>query len=103
MLNQTIIVVGVGARRTISFEISDEITSDHNVVWKLLNDAKIDDTSMDLACDKDDVCKFLKEKGVYMPGIIPRKDAIVMLNTIKGEPILAHHKFGRECWNRTRK
>jgi hypothetical protein len=102
MLDQTIIAVGAGARRTISFEITDEITSGHKVVWKLLNDAKIDDASMDLACGREDACKFLK-KGVYMPGINPRKDVIVMLNTIKGEPILAHHKFGRECWNRTRK
>jgi hypothetical protein len=69
----------------------------------LLNDAKIDDTSMDLACDKEDVCKFLKEKGVYMPGMNPRKEAIVMLNTIRDEPILEHHKFGHERWKRTRK
>lgn len=103
MLNQIIIAAGAGAMRTISFEITDEITSDHKVVWKLLNDAKIDDTSMDPACDKENVCKFLKEKGVYMPGINPRKDAIVRLNSIKDEPTSEHHKFGRECWKRSRK
>jgi hypothetical protein len=65
MLNQTIIAVGAGARRTISFEITDEITSDHKVVWKLLNDAKIDDTSMDLACGREDVCKFFKKRRIY--------------------------------------
>jgi len=86
----------VDVRRTISFEITDERTPDPLVVRKLLNDAKIDDTSMDAAYDKEDVHKFLKEKGIYRLGINQRKGSIVKLNTIGGESILEHHKFGHE-------
>jgi hypothetical protein len=74
----------VEVRRPISFGITDERIPDHKGVRKLLNDAKI----------KEDVYKFLKEKGLYSPGINQRTDSIVKPNTIRGESILEHHRFG---------
>lgn len=97
------IAVDVETKKPVAFEITDERTSDQKMARPLLKNMKMDDALMDAAYDKEDVYKLLKEKDVYRPGINPRKDAKITPNTIRGESILEHNKFGHESWKDTHK
>ena len=49
---------------------------------------------MDTAYDKEDVCEFLKIKGVYWPGINPRTDVIVKPDLLRVEATSERRKSG---------
>ena len=61
------------------------------------------DTLMDAGYDREEVYKFLEEKGINKPGINPRKDAIVNPKTVRSDSILEHNKLGHESWKKLHK
>ncbi len=92
------VAVDVETRRPITFEIIDERTTDQEMVKPLLDDVKVKDALMDGAYDKEDVFKFMKGKGMEMPGIKIRKNAIVKADTERGEFVLEFKKYGYDGW-----
>jgi hypothetical protein len=94
------LAVDVETKKPVAFEITDERVSDHKMVKPLLKNTKIEEALMDAGYDKEEVYKFLEEKGVKRPGINPRKDAIVNPKTVRSESILEHDKFGHESWKK---
>jgi hypothetical protein len=97
------LAVDVETKKPVAFEITDERVSDHKMVTPLLKNVKMKDTLMDAGYDKEEVYKFLEEKGIIRPGINPRKDAIVNPKTIRSDSILGHDKFGHESWKNLHK
>jgi len=92
------VAVDVETRRPITFEITDERITDQDMVKPLLTDIKLKDSLMDGAYDKEEVFKFLKEKGVAMPGIKIRKNAIVKAGSERAESVLEFKKYGFDSW-----
>jgi len=92
------VAVDVETRRPITFEITDERITDQDMVKPLLTDIKLKDSLMDGAYDKEEVFKFLKEKGVAMPGIKIRKNAIVKAGSERAESVLEFKKYGCDSW-----
>jgi hypothetical protein len=94
------IAVDVKTRRPITFEITDERITDQEMVEPLLKDIKLKDALMDGGYDKEKVFKFLKEKGVAMPGIKIRKNAIVKADSARAESVLEFQKYGYNSWKK---
>ena len=92
------VAVDVETRRPITFEITDERITDQDMVKPLLTDIKLKDSLMDGAYDKKEVFKFLKEKGVAMPGIKIRKNAVVKTGSERAESVLEFKKYGYDSW-----
>ena len=90
----------VEPRRPITFEITDERVTDQEMVRPLLNDIKLEDSLMDGAYDKEEVFKFMKEKGVATPGIKIRKNAIVKAGTERADSVLEFKKYGYDSWRK---
>jgi len=90
----------VEPRRPITFEITDERVTDQEMVKPLLNDIKLEDLLMDGAYDKEEVFKFMKEKGVATPGIKIRKNAIVKAGTERADSVLEFKKYGYDSWRK---
>jgi hypothetical protein len=70
------VVVDVKTRKPITFRIIGEKTADHEITRPLLENINPEDALMDGAYDKGEVFKFLNGKGVNLPGIKVRKNAI---------------------------
>ena len=94
------IAVDVETRRPITFEITDERITDQEMVKPLLTDIKLEDSLMDGAYYKEEVFKFMKEKGVAMPGIKIRKNAVVKAGTERAESVLEFKKYGYDSWKK---
>jgi hypothetical protein len=92
------VAVDVETRRPITFEITDERITDQDMIKPLLTDIKLKDSLMDGAYDKEEVFKFIKEKGVAMPGIKIRKNAIVKAGSERAESVLEFKKYGYDSW-----
>jgi hypothetical protein len=92
------VAVDVETRRPITFEITDERITDQDMVKPMLTDIELKDSLMDGAYDKEEVFKFLKEKGVAMPGIKIRKNAIVKAGSERAESVLEFKKYGYDSW-----
>jgi hypothetical protein len=92
------IAVDVKTRKPVTFEITDERTTDHEMAKPLLEKIKLEDALMDGAYDKEEVFKFLKEKGVNLPGIKIRKNAIVKAGSERAESVLQFQKYGYNSW-----
>lgn len=92
------IAVDAKTRKPVTFEITDERTTDHEMVKPLLEKLNLEDALMDGAYDKEDVFKFLKEKGVDDPGIKIRKNAIVKAGSERAESVLQFQKYGYNSW-----
>jgi hypothetical protein len=92
------IAVDAKTRKPVTFEITDERTTDHEMVKPLLEKLNLEDALMDGAYDKEDVFKFLKEKGVGDPGIKIRKNAIVKAGSERAESVLQFQKYGYNSW-----
>lgn len=92
------VAVDVETRRPITFEITDERITDQEMVKPLLNNVKLKDSLMDGAYDKEEVFKFLKEKGVDLPGIKIRKNAIAKADSKRADSILEFNKYGYNKW-----
>jgi Transposase DDE domain len=94
------VAVDVETRRPITFEITDERITDQDMVKPMLTDIKLKDSLMDGAYDKEEVFKFIKEKGVAMPGIKIRKNAIVKAGSERAESVLEFRKYGYDSWKK---
>ncbi len=94
------IAVDVETRRPITFEITDERTTDQEMVKPLLQDVKLKDSLMDGAYDKEEVFKFMKGKGIAMPGIKIRKNAVVKAGSNRAESVREFKKYGYNRWKR---
>ena len=94
------IAVDVETRKPVTFEITDERTTDHEMVKSLLEKLNLKDSLMDGAYDKEEVFKFLKEKGVDLPGIKIRKNAIIKPDYCRSESVLQFQKYGYNSWKR---
>jgi hypothetical protein len=92
------VVVDVKTRKPITFEITDEKTADHEMAKPLLENINLEDALMDGAYDKEEVFKFLKGKGVNLPGIKVRKNAIVKAGSERAESVLQFQKYGYDSW-----
>lgn len=92
------VVVDVKTRKPITFEITDEKTADHEMAKPLLENINLEDALMDGAYDKEEVFKFLKGKGVNLPGIKVRKNAIVKAGSERAESVLQFQKYGYNSW-----
>ena len=75
-----------------------ERVTDQEMVKPLLKDVKLKDSLMDGAYDKEEVFKFMKEKGVAMPGIKIRKNAINRADSERAESVLEFKKYGYDSW-----
>ena len=92
------VAVDVETRRLITFEITDERITDQELVKPLLKDIRLKDSLMDGAYDKEEVFKFMKEKGVTMPGIKIRKNAVVRADSEIANTVLEFKKYGYDSW-----
>jgi hypothetical protein len=92
------VAVDVKTRKPITFEITDERTPDYIMVKSLLGDVNLEDSLMDGAYDKEDVFRYLKKKGVNLPGIKIRKNAIAKVDSERADSVLEFQKFGYESW-----
>jgi transposase len=90
--------VDVETRKPVAFEITDERIVDHEMVTPLLEKINLEDALMDGAYNKEDVFKFLKEKGVSLPGIKIRKNAVVKPGSERAESIRQFRKYGYDRW-----
>ena len=97
------VAVDVETRRPITFEITDERITDQDMVKPMLTDIKLKDSLMDGAYDKEEVFKFLKEKGVAMPGIKIRKNAIIKAGSERAKSVLEFKKYGYDSWKKVRR
>lgn len=97
------IAVDVETRRPITFEITDERITDQEMVEPLLKDIRLKDALMDGAYDKERVFKFVKDKGVAMPGIKIRKNAMAKAGTERAESVLEFQKYGYDRWKKVHK
>jgi hypothetical protein len=92
------IAVDVETRRPITPEITDERITDQAMVKPLLKDIKLKDSLMDGAYDREEVFKFMKEKGMAMPGIKIRKNAIFKADSVRAESVLEFKKYSYDSW-----
>ena len=92
------IAVDVETRKPVAFEITDERVMDHEMAKPLLERVNLEDALMDGAYDKEEVFKFLKEKGVSLPGIKIRKNAVVKAGSERAESVLRFQKYGYNSW-----
>ena len=92
------VVVDVKTRKPITFAITDEKTADHEMAKPLLENINMEDALMDGAYDKEEVFKFLKGKGVKLPGIKIRKNAVVKAGSERAESVLQFQKYGYNSW-----
>jgi hypothetical protein len=97
------IAVDVETRRPITFEITDERITDQEMVEPLLKDIRLKDALMDGAYDKERVFKFVKDKGVAMPSIKIRKNAMAKAGTERAESVLEFQKYGYDRWKKVHK
>jgi len=71
------VAVDVESKRLLSMEVTEENTSDSEVLRPLLKDVNIEEGLMDGAYDTSDAFEFMKSNGVDCPGIKIRENAIV--------------------------
>jgi hypothetical protein len=86
------IAADVETKKPITFEITDERVTDQEMVKPQLKDIRPKEALMDGA-DKEKAFKFMKEKGVIMPDITIRKNAVVKADTERAESILEFQKI----------
>ena len=63
------VAVDVESKRLLDMEVTEEDTSDSEVLRPLLKDINIEEGLMDGAYDTNDASEFMKSKGVDCPGI----------------------------------
>lgn len=92
-------VVDVDSKQLLSLEVTEEDTTDSEVLRPLLKDLNIEEALMDGAYDTNDAFDFLKEKGVDCPGIKIRENAVVGNEiTARSNAVLEYKKNGYKGW-----
>ena len=87
------------SKRLLSLEVTEENTSDSEVLRPLLKDVNIEEGLMDGAYDTSDAFEFMKSKGVDCPGIKIRENAIVGKDaSSRSTAVLEFKKMGYKGW-----
>jgi len=93
------VAVDVESKRLLSLEVTEEDTSDSEVLRPLLKDVNIKEGVMDGAYDTNDAFEFMKSKGVDCPGIKIRGNAIVGKDaSARSTAVLEFKKMGYKGW-----
>jgi hypothetical protein len=93
------VAVDVESKRLLSLEVTEEDTSDSEVLRPLLKDVNIDEGLMDGAYDTNDAFEFMKSKGVDCPGIKIRENAVVgKWESARSTAVLEFKKMGYKGW-----
>ena len=98
------VAVDVESKRLLSMEVTEEDTSDSEVLRPLLEDVNIEEGLMDGAYDTNDAFEFMKSKGVECPGIKIRENAIVgKVESARSTAVLEFKKMGYKGWKQMHK
>lgn len=93
------VAVDVESKRLLSMEVTEENTSDSEVLRPLLKDVNIEEGLMDGAYDTSDAFEFMKSNGVDCPGIKIRENAIVGKDaSSRSTAVLEFKKMGYKGW-----
>ena len=93
------VAVDVESKRLLSLEVTEEDTSDSEVLRPLLKDVNIEEGLMDGAYDTNDAFEFMKSKGVDCPGIKIRENAVVgKWESARSTAVLEFKKMGYKGW-----
>lgn len=93
------VAVDVESKRLLSLEVTEEDTSDSEVLRPLLKDVNIEEGLMDGAYDTNDAFEFMKSKGVDCPGIKIRENAVVGKGeSARSTAVLEFKKMGYKGW-----
>jgi len=93
------VAVDVESKRLLSLEVTEEDTSDSEVLRPLLKDINIEEGLMDGAYDTNDAFEFMKSKGVDCPGIKIRENAVVGKGeSSRSTAVLEFKKMGYKGW-----
>ena len=93
------VAVDVESKRLLSMEVTEEDTSDSEVLRPLLKDVNFEDALADGAYDTKDAFEFMKSKGVDCPGIKIRGNAIVGKDeSARSTAVLEFKKMGYKGW-----
>jgi len=93
------VAVDVESKRLLSLEVTEEDTSDSEVLRPLLKDVNIKEGLMDGAYDTNDAFEFMKSKGVDCPGIKIRENAVVGKGeSSRSTAVLEFKKMGYKGW-----
>lgn len=93
------VAVDVESKKLLSLEVTEEDTSDSEVLRPLLEDINIEEGLMDGAYDTNDAFEFMKSKGVDCPGIKIRENAVVGNEvSARSTAVLEYKKMGYKGW-----
>jgi len=93
------VAVDVESKRLLSLEVTEEDTSDSEVLRPLLEDVNIEDALADGAYDTNDAFEFMKSKSVDYPGIKIRENAVVgKEESARSDAVLEYKKMGYNGW-----
>lgn len=93
------VAVDVESKNLLSLEVTEEDTSDSEVLRPLLKDINIEGALLDGAYDTIDAFEFMKSKGVDCPGIKIRENAVVGKEvSARSMAVLEYKKLGYKGW-----
>ena len=93
------VAVDVESKRLLSLEVTEENTSDSEVLRPLLKDVNFEDALEDGAYDTNDAFEFMKSNGADCPGIKIRGNAVVgKEESARSMAVLEYQKMGYKGW-----
>jgi len=93
------VAVDVESKKLLSLEVTEEDTSDSEVLRPLLENINIEEGLMDGAYDTNDAFEFMKSKGVDCPGIKIRENAVVGNEiSARSTAVLEYKRMGYKGW-----
>jgi hypothetical protein len=93
------VAVDVESKRLLSLEVTEEDTSDSEILRPLLKNVNIKEGLMDGAYDTNDAFEFMKSKGLDFPGIKIRENAVVgKVAFARSAAVLEYKKMGYKGW-----
>ena len=93
------VTVDVESKRLLSLEVTEENTSDSEVLRPLLKDVNFEDALADGAYDINDAFEFMKSNGADCPGIKIRGNAVVgKEESARSMAVLEYQKMGYKGW-----
>lgn len=94
------IVVDVNSKRIVALQITDESVTDHEVIETMLRDVPLRDVLVDGAYDREKTFLFLEKKGIRMPGIKPRINAIDIGESPRAYAVRDFKDLGFQKWKK---
>ena len=93
------VAVDVESKRLLSLEVTEENTSDSEVLRPLLKDVNFEDALEDGAYDTNDAFEFMKSNGADCPGIKIRGNAVVgKEESARSMAVLEYQNMGYKGW-----